>query len=97
MRRPIGAKPGGTGGVGNGASVSWKAIVTLEKMLAMWWRAASWLSLMGEGGYASDGFKSAGITSLAAVAMTASADEAVRILVGNHSTMSAMRSTIDTR
>jgi hypothetical protein len=47
MRRPIGAKPGGTGGVGNGASVSWKAIVTLEKMLAMWWRAASWLSLRG--------------------------------------------------
>jgi hypothetical protein len=43
------AKSGGTAGVGTGTGVSWLAVVlTLEKMSASWWRAARWLSLVGE-------------------------------------------------
>jgi hypothetical protein len=39
LRSEVEQKRGGIGGVETGTSLSWLAIVTLEKMSLSWWRA----------------------------------------------------------
>ena len=97
-----GSKPGGTVGVlatdvgvgilaGPGSVISFKTVDS-------WFRAACWLSLMGESGEAGNGCKRALVKSRAA-AMAASVEEdfGMETFVGNQTTVSAMRSDVVSR
>jgi hypothetical protein len=62
-----------------------------EKMVVSWWRAASWLLLLGESGDAGDGLVSTWMRSRV-VAVAASAEDAVGMVTldGSHTSGSAM-------
>jgi len=94
-----GSKPGGTVGVlatvvGVGISAGPGSVNAL-KIVDSCCRAACWLSLMDESGEAGDGCKRALVKSrAAAMATSVEEDFGMETFVGNHTTVSAMRSDV---
>ena len=96
-----GSKPGGTVGVATvfGAGIVAELFVVISlKIVDSCYRAACWLSLMGDSGDACNGCNRALVKSRAA-AMAASVDEdfGIDTFVGNQTTVSAMRSDVFSR